>query len=461
MVSDKFRRQLRQEMQQWQREGLIYPEQYEQLSARYQFNALETSARNRFVVIVIGLGCVLLGLAAITFVAANWQVWSREWRSLLLLTVFVGVNATGFYLWRYPIQVWQHRFGQGLLLLGALILGANMGLMGQMFHQSGSPAPLYLLWGVGVLAMSYSLRQTMLGLLAVLLLGVGYWWGMLDSADERGAWWLQLMLQHMPLLSAAMFIPLAYWCRSRWIFGLGAIAIISSLQSNLLRVELNGGSGKSLLITLCLALPPALLWAYKDRWQSRFSPEEEPSPQSFQFITRSLAILFLGIVCYWFSFHWIWSDSWQAPAGDLEVFGGWRLIDALVLSVLAIWQWLQLARRWDLTTGAVGGLIAIATITPIWHINISPLGIFAPLIFNVVLFLLAAGCLREGLGSGDRRLFWCGMVLLSLQIFSRMFEYNTDLIFKALMLFLCGAAIIAAGIWFERYVRTLNPPENP
>jgi hypothetical protein len=30
-----------------------------------------------------------------------------------------------------------------------------------------------------------------------------------------------------------------------------------------------------------------------------------------------------------------------------------------------------------------------------------------------------------------------------------------------LMLFLCGAGIIAAGIWFERYVRTLNPPENP
>jgi uncharacterized membrane protein len=82
---------------------------YEQLSDRYQFNDLEASARNRFVVILLGLGSILLGLAIITFVAANWQAWSRELKVTLLLSGFVGVNITGFYLWRRPTQRWQRR----------------------------------------------------------------------------------------------------------------------------------------------------------------------------------------------------------------------------------------------------------------------------------------------------------------------------------------------------------------
>ncbi len=94
MVSEKFRYQLRQEVEQWQAEGLINQQLYETITHRYQFSALETSARNRFVMILLGLGSVLLGLAVITFVAANWQVWSRGVRVVLLLSLFVGVNTT-------------------------------------------------------------------------------------------------------------------------------------------------------------------------------------------------------------------------------------------------------------------------------------------------------------------------------------------------------------------------------
>lgn len=59
MASDEFRRQLRQEANQWQAEGLIAPDQYQQLSERYQFHTLDTAARNRFTLILIGLGSIL------------------------------------------------------------------------------------------------------------------------------------------------------------------------------------------------------------------------------------------------------------------------------------------------------------------------------------------------------------------------------------------------------------------
>ncbi|MEK0189760.1 DUF2157 domain-containing protein, partial [Microcoleus anatoxicus] len=118
------------------------------------------ASRNRFLGILISLGSILLALGVITFVAANWQVWSREARVALLLSLFVAVNAAGFYLWRIPpsrsknsnpnIPLTKGRnklLGEGLLLLGSLILGANMALMAQMFHIGGSAYGLFLAWG--------------------------------------------------------------------------------------------------------------------------------------------------------------------------------------------------------------------------------------------------------------------------------------------------------------------------
>ena len=53
MISDKFRRELREEAKLWQAEGLIDTSFYQQLSDRYQFNTLETASRNRFLSILI------------------------------------------------------------------------------------------------------------------------------------------------------------------------------------------------------------------------------------------------------------------------------------------------------------------------------------------------------------------------------------------------------------------------
>jgi len=455
MPSDKFRHQLRQEAAKWVAQEVIDESQYEQLSQRYQFNTLETSARNRFIVILIGLGSLLLGLAAITFVAANWQDWPREFRVVLLLSVFVGVNAAGFYLWRYPNQQWQNRLGRGLLFLGSLILGANMALMAQMFHQSGSPAGLYLIWGIGVLAMAYSLRLTMLGILSVLLIGIGYWWGQLDLYSLEDFSWLRLMLQQMPLLASLMFIPLAYWCKSRWIFGLGAIAVISALEATLSQVRVPGTFLTSLIDTSAFILPPALLWGYDDNfWQFRVTSDSQQKP--FKIIARNFALVFLTVLYYLFSFRFVWSSTDWKSGGEFTITSFLLLINVAVLALVAIWEWLRLARRMDRVTAVVAGAIAIAAIVLLWHINITPISVIAVFIFNAVLFILAAGLIREALGTGERRGFWGGMVLLTLQIFSRMLEYDTNLLFKAFVLFLCGVGIIAAGLWFERYVRTLS-----
>jgi uncharacterized membrane protein len=451
MLSDKFRRQLRQEAEQWRTEGLIDASVYEQLSVRYQFSDLEASARNRFIVILLGLGSVLLGLAIITFVAANWQVWSRGLKVTLLLSLFIGVNTAGFYLWRRPTEQWQRRLGQGLLLLGALVLGANMALMSQMFHQSGLLYQLYLVWGLGVLAMAYSLRLTLLGILAILLIGLGYVQGQPQFVAIGEFSWLRLLVQHMPVLAALLFIPLAYWCHSRWIFRLGAIAIVYSLEANLIRLNLLGSS--AWMAAIACALPPALLWGYSDSLFRRRPPEAE----LFTGVARTLAVIFLSLLFYFLSFYGLWWDtSSTQPTQNASLLPWSLLVDILLFGCWTLWEWLRLLRQLNLTTGIIAGMIVLSALVPFWHLSISRLPITAVLIFNLLLFLLSVGLIREGLAQGQRRLFWGGMILLSLQIFSRMLEYNTDLLFKSLVLFLCGLGVIAAGLWFERYVKTRN-----
>ena len=482
MVSDKFRRQLRQEAELWQAEGLIDTDLYEQLSERYQFNTLDTTARDRFVMILLGLGSVLIGLGIITFVAANWQELPRNGKVTLLLSLFIGVNTAGFYLWRQPKGA-QHRLGHGLLLLGSLILGANMGLMGQMFHISGQFYELLLAWGIGVLAMAYSLRLTSLSVVAIIIIGLGYWgfWGDYVGqgwsetlAGEEFSWSSQ-MGQHMPLISGLMFVPLAYWCRSRAIFGLAAIAVISSLLANLYPLSWGWFSFRStgLLLAIAFALPPALLWAYDDSlwvYGDFYSSNRQPQPLattgSFQPLARSLSLAFLGVVLYLLSSFFFWRILSTDYSGDQPRNLNWLpLVDALILSGLAIFEWLRLAwlsrrirDRFDslITTIAIGIFISLVAAIPIWHLSFTPIPELATLIFNVLLFLFAGGLMRAGLAQGERQPFWGGMVLVTLRIVTWFVLIETGLVLKSLLFILCGVVVIAVGLWFERYVRTLS-----
>jgi len=454
MSTEKFRRQLRHESEQWWSEGLIDAALYEKLAARYQFAQLEGEASNRFIAILIGLGAVLLGLGAITFVAANWQVWSRSLKMVLLISTFIGVNATGFYLWRKPhAKTGLHRLGHGLLLLGALLLGANLGLMSQMFHQSGDLYELLLIWGLGVAVMAYSLRLTSLGVLSILLVAIAYpfsWGSPTVWMEFTGT---ALLIQHLPLVISIVFIPLAYWCQSRVIFGLSAITIAVSFVSNFKPYAI---WGHGWLLAIAFVLPPALLWSYSDRiWYRR---SQSPAPlDRFQAVARSLALWFLSILYYLLAFHWWWTNS-NRTNDDFYVWGWSMLIDAAILGLISGLGWLE--ARYELFsrrpqeriihTRSIAIALIVTMFVLIGHLQ---LGGVTTITFNVLLFLLALGLIRDGLALTERSTFWGGMVLLVLGIVSRSLEYNTGLLLKSIVLALCGVGVIAAGLWFERRVQ--------
>lgn len=464
MISDQFRRQLRQEAKLWQAEGLIDSSVYQQLSERYQFDRLETASRDRFVMILLGLGGILLGLGVITFVAANWQAWPRIVKLTLLLTLFLGVNIGGFYLWRSPTGSssgrWQ-RVGEGLLLFGALILGANLALTAQMFHIGGDPYGLFLVWGLGVLAMSYSLRLTSLGVLALLLIGCSYCLGVSELFSPGEFSGLELLLKHLALVAGFLGVPLAYWCRSRAIFLLSLLLLLPALQVSFTALlYLNFPVG--LYLAIACTLPLALLWGYDDTiWRAIDS-------KRFQPLARNLAVWLLSLLFFYFSFRWAW-ESTPSSFGNRSEGDGFLLVDVAVFTGVTIWEWFQLAKpnrmhphRWglDAITSAIAGFLIVSATVCFWHLNVSSIPSVATFIFNVQLFLFAAGLIRVGLARAKRGAFWGGLVLLTLQIVSRMFEYNTELLLKSFVFVLCGVGVITAGLWFERHLSTLSPSQE-
>jgi uncharacterized membrane protein len=434
MLPTKFRRQLRREADIWAEEGLIDRTIYQQLATRYQFSALEVEARNSFTTLLMGFGCVLIGIGVITFVAANWQQLAREWRVVILLGAFIVVNLLGFYLWREPEGV-KHRLGQGLLLLGALILGGNMALMGQMFHVRGELFQLLIAWAVGVLLMAYSLRLTSLGILAQILMGLGYW-----QAYGSGFWsaagvavdpnWTYFVFQHMSIVATCLFLPLAYWCRSQAIFTLTGIAFLSAFQSHLLHSSTWNGGIPVVNLMLACSLPPLLLWGYGNLsqwWQVTHRNKIGAFPQS----SRRLGVFSLGLTCFTLSL--IPFEAGLLASNRTSFSPQLLTWDGVIFLVVTIGIWLYLiwqARHnprhypWNWTTTAVGiascavsvGIFARFNLMAIVY-STSPLSsLWLLLLFSIfwlLLFFVTIGLIRSGLANSDRSAFWFGLGLLT------------------------------------------------
>lgn len=454
MLLDNFRLKLRQEAQLWRDEGVINIAQYQQIGERYQFESLDNAVENRFILMMMILGSILLGLGVVTFIAANWEVWTREAKVVLLLSILFTTNIIGFNLWQQsilaaikakPIQRRKQFLGQGLLILGALLLGIILSLMTQLFHTNNSSYELFLLWSGGVVIMASSLRLSSLAVIAIILVLIGYFTGLSElryAVNEIS--WGQLVVEHIPLLLWVVFVPLAILCKSRWVFALAAIALAISLNLQVNPAKyLSQGSSYSLVATLALTLPPSLLWSYDDLLFLQVNHRK------FQPLARNLTLVFFGIVFYLYSFSWYWQpSSLRLSTTSTPNFAAF--IDVAFLSVIALSQWLFLILRGLSSMHIIIlGWIALVGFIPFWsYFNIDSIVPIA--LYNTLLGIMAIGLIRHGFEYKQRSIFWVGVSILALQILSRILEYNTDLLSKSLAFSCCGIFVIIAGLWFEK-----------
>lgn len=469
MADDRFRRQLAEVLDQWISEGLIEPEQRERIRTYYKLETLPQVAQGRFTFVLLLLGALLVGLGLITLIAANWVWIPRPLRALGAVGIMLSCQWLG---WR-RYETGSQRVGSALMLVGEMALGASIGLVAQWFQVSGSPAGLYLAWGLGILGVAWALRHTPSAVLAMILLCIG---ATLDYDRQALGLFNPVVV---PWLVLGLLLPLAYWCRSRWVFTLGILLLSWSLQG--LGSELGSWrywgdnlAGPPASVTLSLAHLTGIwgLWCFGHhrglgwlRLRLRLRPTDG-DPQDQQDAQQGLdvgptaqvlaLVGLLGLLAVWsFQDPWLRVSEFQGELLGLLLAqpGAWSL-GLLLLGSGILWATgLRHAGAEVMRDPSVAAAQAIGAIPlglMLLIVVIGPLAGLSVLVVNFGLFGLALLLAWQGLQWAQRWRFWLGLLSITGLVLIRFFEFPGGLLIKSLVLVVCGVGVIVAGLRFEK-----------
>jgi uncharacterized membrane protein len=143
----------------WVAEGLITENQRARLLARYPPEVVQA------VGLLPLLGSILVGLSALSVVAANWQHLPTAVRLGLLLGSLLAAYAGGEYF----LGRGNRRVGHGLLGLGLVLFGASIILTSQLYQLVGYDVSGLLAWVVAGVLLSYLYDSQALLLLPIVI----------------------------------------------------------------------------------------------------------------------------------------------------------------------------------------------------------------------------------------------------------------------------------------------------
>lgn len=200
---------LRDEVDEWVREGIISDQQAAEILRRYQ--SVEPG-RSRAVLALLLVGASLVFVGVTWFLATNWQELPRFGRAIVL------VSAPGLAYAGGALAYTSHasRTGHALVVLGAFLVGPSLFLLEDLFAVSIAIVWLLLGWTTIALPTGHALDSrpgTALGLLVLVALTVELT-GPADPAAVLG------------LLGLVLFaIGYMQTSKAAWVYRSGGVAI--------------------------------------------------------------------------------------------------------------------------------------------------------------------------------------------------------------------------------------------
>ena len=247
MFDKAYRQRLEADLAQWEADGVIAP-----AAASSIRTALPPLAPGINIAVVVGIvGGLLIAAAFLAFVAAHWTEIARLLRFAILLAGMIVAGGLG---------AWFAASGRTVLAdlcagIGAIIFGAGIALVGQMYHLGDDFAGGMLLWSSG--AFAAALLTGSRGALAVGLAAACIWTCMrvYDAPDTL----------HLPFVLVWLIAAgLAFAWNSRVAGHLVAIAVLPWWIATSFRFDFEGvqpsfvmAEGAALLFGAGLAISAA------------------------------------------------------------------------------------------------------------------------------------------------------------------------------------------------------------
>lgn len=223
MFDKTYRQRLEADLSQWEADGVIAPA----AAASIRTALPPLSPGINIAVVVAIVGGLLIAAAFLAFVAAHWTEIARLLRFAILIAGMVVAGGLG---------AWFAATGRTVLAdlcasIGAVIFGAGIALVGQMYHLGEDFAGGMLLWSIG--AFAAALLTGSRGALAVALAAACIWTCMrnYDAPD----------VLHLPFVAVWLIAAgLALAWNSRVAAHLVAVALLPWWIATSLRFELDG-----------------------------------------------------------------------------------------------------------------------------------------------------------------------------------------------------------------------------
>lgn len=247
MFDKTYRQRLEADLARWEADGVIAPAAA--TAIRHALPPLPAAINIAVVVAIVG--GLLIAAAFLAFVAAHWTEIARLLRFAILLAGMVVTGALG---------AWFAATGRSVLAdlcasVGAIIFGAGIALVGQMYHLGEDFAGGMLLWSIG--AFAAALLTGSRGALAVSLVAASIWTCMRihDAPD----------VLHLPFVAVWLVAAgLAFAWNSRAAAHLVALAVLPWWIATSLRFDFEGAqpsfvlaNGAALLFGAGLAIAAA------------------------------------------------------------------------------------------------------------------------------------------------------------------------------------------------------------
>ena len=288
-LSSKENDFLNGEISEWLGLNLITPEQSEKILSLY-----EIKTRNLRMIFFIA-GGILLGLGAVSFIAAHWHGLPKIFRVCVIASAWLASMAAYAYF-----GMSETRAGRAFYLLASVIFGSGIFLITRMYNIKLSWTAITGWWTIQVLISGFAARDKCQIYLAQVL-SFAY----LDGTDAIN--WFALDFGNLARISVLEFFPpwnafaliIALWCayffmNDRVIF---SVDMFLTLLVSASRMSLCFGGTWTLII---LVLAGAVL-SLISRWHD----------------AQIFGVLMLGL----FGLVLTWPEFWRGEIFAAEIFG--------------------------------------------------------------------------------------------------------------------------------------------
>jgi uncharacterized membrane protein len=435
----KHVRWLHDQLPGWENQGVISAAQAETIRRLYP----EPKAALPWGMLIFsGIGSVVIGLGIILLLAYNWQAIPKFGKLGLIFGALLAAHTAGLQLRQAPD--WRRQLGEALGVLGTMLFGAGIWLVAQVYHIDEHYPNGFLLWGLGALALAWTMPSVAQGVLAAAALTV--WGGTENFNFDTTVHWA-------PLLLAAGVGGLAWRARSSFL-----LAVVLGAFYFLLLTNSAHGRG-------VVAFPVALNLSVLLVGIAALARKGTAFPASAAVLDFFGWTGFL-LVSYLLSFH---SVAEEAPRWHQQLVADhrWRelvLYGWLPFALMAVvWAWAAM-RGWRQRERGTA-LLAEPWLLPLAALLAQALAVMLPLaddsvrtegglaiasIFNLVLLAVAGMWMARGCRSGELKPVVLGSLLLVLLVGARYFDLFESLAWRGLVFLVVGGVLFAEGFFYRR-----------